>query len=149
MKGATMRARIAIGSIVMMFVLAIPAGAGVKGEIQKYFNNTAIKVKAADNPSEKRAILNESFQTMSKALDMVQKSPSISKDDVVGINRVKALLQEKQHELAGTNGYVRVSDAQLNAFSNYVVQDMEQADQIVSISLVALLLIIILIVLLI
>jgi hypothetical protein len=147
MKGATMKARIAFGFFFMMFVLALPASAGVKGELQKYFNNTATKVKATDNPSEKRAILNESFQTMSKALDMVQRSPSISKNDDAGINRVKALLQEKQHELAGTNGYVRVSDAQLNAFSNYVVQDMEQADQIISISLVALLLIILLIVL--
>ena len=142
-----MKARIAIGFMVLMFVLALPANAGAKGELQKYFNNTATKVKATDNPSEKRAILSESFQTMSKALDMVQRSPSISKNDCAGIVRVKAMLQEKQDELAGTNGCVRVSDAQLNAFSNYVVQDMEQADQIISISLVALLLIIILIVL--
>ena len=130
-----------------MFVLALPASAGVKGELQKYFNNTATKVKATDNPSEKRAILNESFQSMSKALDMVQRSPSISKNDGAGIERIKAMLQEKQDELAGANGCVRVQDQQLNAFSNYVVQDMEQADQIISISLVALLLIIILIVL--
>ena len=142
-----MKARIAIGFMVLMFVLTLPASAGVKGELQKYFNNTATKVKATDNPSEKRAILNESFQTMSKALDMVQRSPSISKNDDAGIERVKAMLQEKQDELAGTNGCVRVPDQQLNAFSNYVVQDMEQADQIISISLVALLLIIILIVL--
>jgi hypothetical protein len=42
---------------------------------------------------------------------------------------------------------VRVPDEQLNAFSDYVVQDMEQADQIITISLVTLLLIVILIVL--
>jgi hypothetical protein len=42
---------------------------------------------------------------------------------------------------------VRVSDGQLNNFSNYVVQDMEQADQVITISVVTLLLIIILIVL--
>jgi hypothetical protein len=143
-----MTARIVFGSIVMMFVLALPATAGEKGELQKYFNDVANKVKATDNPSEKRTILTESFQTMSKALDMVQKMPLISKDDGAGMDRVKAMLQEKQDELAGTNGYVRVSDAQLNAFSNYVVQDMEQADQVISISLIALILIIILIVLL-
>jgi hypothetical protein len=79
---------------------------------------------------------------------MVQSSTSISKDDNVGIDLFITALQEKQDELAGTNGYVRVPDEQLNAFSNYVVQDMEQADQIVTISLVSLLLIIILIVLL-
>jgi len=104
-------------------------------------------VKATDNPSEKREILSESFQTMSKALDMVRSSPSITKDDGVAIDRFKATLQERQDELAGSNGYVRVSDEQLNAFSDYVVQDMEQADQIITISLVTLLLIIILIVL--
>jgi len=143
-----MTTRIAFGSIVMMFVLALPANAGGKGDLQKYFSDAANKVKATDNPSEKRTILNESFQTMSKALDMVQRSPLISKDDGVAIDRFKAILQEKQDELAGRNGYVRVSDGQLNAFSDYVVQDMEQADQIISISLITLLLIIILIVLL-
>ena len=60
---------------------------------------------------------------------------------------VKASIQEKRDELAGADGYVQVSDAQLNNFSSYVVQDMEQADQIISISLITLLLIIILIVL--
>ncbi len=66
----------------------------------------------------------------------------------IGIDRFKAALQEKQDELAGSNGYVRVSDEQLNAFSDYVVQDMEQADQMITISVVTLLLIIILVVLL-
>ena len=79
---------------------------------------------------------------------MVQRSPSNSKEDGVVIDRVKVIVQEKQDELAGSSGYERVSDEQLNAFSDYVVQDMEQADQIITISLVTLLLIIILVVLL-
>ena len=143
-----MKTRIVFGFIVMMFVLALPTNAGGKEQFQKYFSDAASKVKATDNPSEKRAILNESFQTMSKALDMVQRSPLISKEDIFAIDRFKATLQEKQDELAGSNGFVRVPDGQLNAFSNYVVQDMEQAAQMVTISLVALLLIIILVVLL-
>ena len=147
MKGATMTARIAFVSIVMMLLLALQANAGGKGELQEYFSDAANKVKATNNPSEKREILNKSFQTMSKALDMVQSSPLISKDDDIGVDRLKATLREKQDELAGSNGYVRVPDEQLNAFSDYVVQDMEQADQIITISLVTLLLIIILIVL--
>ena len=143
-----MTTRIVLGSFVMMLLLALPAHAGGKGDLQQYFSNAANKVKATVNASEKRTILNESFQTMSKALNMVRSSTSISKDDNVGIDLFITALQEKQDELAGTNGYVRVPDEQLNAFSNYVVQDMEQADQIVTISLVSLLLIIILIVLL-
>jgi len=148
MKGATMTTRIAFGSIVIMLLLALPIYAGGKGDLHKYFSDTATKVKATDDPSEKRIILNESFQTMTKALDIVQRSTSMSKDEGISIDRFKATLQEKQDELAGNNGYVRVSDQQLNAFSDYVVQDMEQADQIITISLVTLLLVIILIVLL-
>jgi len=142
-----MKTRIIFGSIVMMLVLTITANAGGKGEIQKYFSDAANKVKAADNASEKRMILNESFDKMSKALDMVQSSPLISKDDRAGINRFKTTLQDKQDELAGRNGYIRVSDEQLNAFSDYVVQDMEQAEAVVTIGVITLLLIIILIVL--
>ena len=84
---------------------------------------------------------------MSKALDIVQRSSSLSKEDAIAIDRVKATLQEKRDELAGVNGYARVSDENLNAFSDYVVQDMEQADTVITISLVTLLLIILLIVL--
>ena len=142
-----MKARIAFGFIVMMFVLALPASAEGKDGLQKYFNDAATKVKATNDPSEKRAILNESFQTMAKALNIVQNSPLISKDDRAGLERFRSALQDKQDELVGNNGYVRVADGQLNNFSNYVVQDMEQADQVVTISVVTLLLIIILIVL--
>lgn len=148
MKGTTMTARLFFRSFVLMFVLIFQAYAGGKGELQNYFNNTAHKVKATNDPSEKRAILTTSFQTMLKALEIVKHSPGVSKEDGRSLDRVKASIQEKQDELAGTNGYVRVSDAQLNNFSNYVVQDMEQADQIVSISLVTLLLIVIVVILL-
>jgi len=142
-----MKTRKIFGSIVMMLVLVITANAGGKNELQNYFSDAANKVKAADNASEKRIILNESFEKMSKALDMVQSSPLISNDDRAGINRFKSALQEKQDELTGRNGYVRVSDEQLNAFSDYVVQDMEQAEAVVTIGIVTLLLIIILVVL--
>jgi hypothetical protein len=148
LKGATMNIRAVVGSLVMVLLLTLPSHAGGKEELQKYFSDTAGKVKAADNPSEKRAILNGSFDTMSRVLDMVQRSPSISPSDVAGIERLRATLQEKHDELAGVNGFVRVPDDRLNQFSDYVVQEMEQADQLITISLVTLLLIIILVVLL-
>lgn len=143
-----MTTRRAIGFILMMVVLALPAFAGGKGQLQKYFSDVANKVKATDDVSEKRAILNESFQSMFKAMDMIQRSPLISNEDRIAVDRYKAALQEKHDELAGNNGFERVSDAQLNAFSNYVVQDLEQAEQMITISVVTLLLVIILIVLL-
>ena len=143
-----MLARTVFGVVVMMFVLIQAGFAGGKDDIQKYFNDTASKVKATSDPAEKRAILDKSLQTMSKALDKVQKSPLISKEDREGIDQFKATLQENQDELAGSNGFERVPDAQLNAFSDYVVQNMEQADKTITISLVTALLIVIIIILL-
>jgi hypothetical protein len=131
-----------------MSVLALPAFAGGKGEIQKYFSDAATRAKATTDPVEKRQILDESFNTMFTALDIAQTLPFISKNDSLGIVRFRATLREKQDELAGRNGYVRVSDQQLNAFSSYVVQDIEQADEVITISLLTLVLIILLVVLL-
>ena len=142
-----MLARTVFGVIIMMFVLVQAGNAVGADDIQKYFNDTASKVKVTDDPAQKREILNKSFEKMSKALDKVQSSPLISKEDQAGIALLKSTLQENQDELTGLNGYERVSDEQLDAFSDYVVQNMEQASQTVTISLVALLLIIIIVIL--
>jgi len=143
-----MTRRTAFRLIVMVFVMAYAGIAFGQDGLQKYFNNASLKVKATTDPLQKREILNRSFEKMSKALDKVQTSPLISKHDQDGIALLKSTLQEKQDELTGLNGYERVSDEQLDAFSDYVLQDMEQATQTVTISLVALLLIIIIVILL-
>jgi len=143
-----MKALIAFLSIFMMFVLAIPVNADAKGELKQYFSKAADKVKATENADEKREILNEAFNSMSKILDKVLSSELISESDYAGIEQYKATLQEKQNELEGSNGYERVQDRQLNSFANYVVQDMEQADSTITISVIALLLIIIIVILL-
>jgi len=142
-----MKAKIVFGIAITMFVLVQAVTAGEKNNIQKYFNAAACKVKATDDPVQKREILNRSLQTMSRALDKVESAGLISQDDRAGIDNFKAALQEKQDELMGSNGYERVADAQLNAFSDYVVQDMEQAAQQITISLVAALLIVIILIL--
>lgn len=140
-----MLGRLIPGSIVMMFLLVQVGQA--QDSIHKYFNDTAAEVKATDDPAEKREILNNSFQKMTEALDRVQGSPLISNDDRAGIDRLKAEIQDKHDELAGLNGFERVPDGQVNSFTDYVVQSMQQADQQVTISLVALLLIVIIIIL--
>jgi hypothetical protein len=148
MEITNMVGRIALGVIVMMFVLVPAANAGGKESIQNYFSDTAAKVKATPDPAEKRAILHKSLQTMTKALDKVESIGLISQDDRAGVDRFKTSLQEKLDELTGDNGYERVSDVQLNAFSQYVVQDMEQADKTITIGIVTALLIVIIIILL-
>ena len=146
MKRTALRALIMTG--VMMCVLVSAVFAAGQDDLQKYFNDTACKVKATADPLEKRAILNERLEKMSKALDIVDNSALVSEADRAGIDGFKATVQERQNELNGTAGYDRVPDEQLNAFSDYVVQDGEQADRTITISLVVLLLIIIIVILL-
>jgi len=143
-----MSARTTLRVIIIMMCVLVYAGIAVGQEsVQKYFNDAACKVKATADPSQKREILNNELQNMSKALDKVRSSPLVSKTDRAAMDRFKTSLQEKQDELAGTNGYARVSDDQLNDFSDYVVQDMEQADKTITISVVTALLIVIIIIL--
>jgi len=133
---------------IMMFVFVQFATAGEKNHIQNYFNDTAVKVKSTTDPVQKRAILQSSLQTMSDALAKVESSGLVSQEDRASVDQLKAALQEKQNELMGMNGFQRVADGQLNAFSNYVVQDMEQADKTITISVVTALLIVIVLILL-
>lgn len=143
-----MKVRMALGFVIMMSILALPAFADGKGDLRKYFSDAATRVKATASPAEKREILNKAFTTMVTALDVTQSLPFVSTADSLGIARFKAMLRENQDELAGLNGYSRVADTQLNAFSSYVVQGMEQADEVITISLVTLVLIILVVLLL-
>ncbi len=142
-----MKTQIVIFTVLLMFVLAIPSNVYGQGQLQKYFSDTDSKVKATENPVEKRQILKDSFRDMTRALDQIQNLGMLSDNDSKGLLQLRITLQDKQDELAGVNGYERVPDSQLNNFSNYVVQSMEQADTTITISLIAALLILILIVL--
>lgn len=141
-----MKTVVGIISLLMVFVFTISANADGKDKIKNYFSNVAIKVNSTELASEKREILNESFQNMLSALEKVKNSGLVNNEDQSGIDHFKAALQEKQDELNGTNGFEQIPDLQLNAFSNYVVQDMEQAAAGITISLLALVIIAILLV---
>ena len=71
----------------------------------------------------------------------------ISQEDQDNLAALRNKMQNHQHELNGTNGLDQVQNNQLNNFSNYVQQDLEQADTII-ISLTAALLIVIILLLL-
>lgn len=144
-RGTVMKTRLTFGLIVMLFVLSIPVIAEGEGELQKYFNKTATKVKSTEDASAKREILNDSFTKMLKVLNKIQNSGMISEEESLGVSNFKITIQEKQDELNGKNGFEKVTDSQLNNFADYTVQDIEQAS--ITISLVALVLIVILLVL--
>ncbi|MDZ4700776.1 MAG: hypothetical protein SH809_13790 [Rhodothermales bacterium] len=134
--------------VLSLFALGQTSHAQDMDGIQKYLNDMAVSVKAADDPAEKRAILDRSFDAMARALDKVEQSPMISSDDRAGINLYRASLQENRDELAGVNGFDRVPDVRLDAFADYSVQSLEQAaEKTITISLVAALLIVIILIL--
>jgi len=143
-----MKTRTTLLSILLLVCSVVMAQAQGKEKLQQYFNSAATEAKSVADPNQKREILTNSLSKMSKALVVVEAMSSVSETDKAGIQRFKASLQEKQDALLGVNGQSRVADEKLNDYANYLVQDMEQADTVVTISLITLLLIIIIIILL-
>ena len=93
-----MKTRIAYLSVLLAFVITLPLNANGKDELQKYFSETAKKVKATENTVEKRKILDESFQKMFNALNVVQNSVFVSEDDRLGIDKFKSTKKKKKDE---------------------------------------------------
>lgn len=143
-----MLTRVALRLIIVLGALGFAGAAMGQDKVHNYFNDTALKVKATGSPAEKRKILSNNLSNMIKTLEIVKNAPMTSEQDDVNLDRLQATLQEKSDELAGVNGFDPVPDDQLNAFSTYIVQEMEQADHTVNISIVTLLLIIIIVILL-
>jgi hypothetical protein len=133
--------------LVVMGVLGSAGMSMAQDKVHNYLNDTALKVQATESPVQKREILGKSLSEMTRAIDTVKGAPLTTDQDRATLNRLQANVQEKSDELVGANGFERVPDDQLNAFSTYVVQDMEQADQKITISLVVALLIVIIIIL--
>ena len=94
-----------------------------------------MEVKKAEEPSRKREILSESFEKTLRAIDRVEESPQVSEEDRAMLEAYRMVVQEKHDELNGRNGYDRVTDRELNAFSEYVRQDMEQAHRTITIGI--------------
>jgi hypothetical protein len=140
--------RITLCLIVVAGTLGFANVALGQDRVHEYLNDTALEVKTTKSPVQKREILTKNLGEMTRMVDTIQRASLTTAQDRVHLDRLKATLQEKSDELAGVNGFDRVPDNQLNAFATYVVQDMEQADKTITISLVVALLIVIIIILL-
>ncbi|MGE5315536.1 MAG: hypothetical protein ACM3Q4_12640 [Acidobacteriota bacterium] len=136
-----------VWSVMICLFAGIGYGEG-REDLKNYFNDAAVRVRNAATPQEKREILGTSLSRMSKAAEMAGRSPLVSAADREALRRFEASIREKQNELSGEAGCVRVPDEQLDAFASYTVQESEQAAETITISVVTLLLIIILVVLL-
>ncbi|MEX0928246.1 MAG: hypothetical protein WDZ53_02500 [Balneolales bacterium] len=105
-----------------------------ENEIKKYINHIVHQVKLTGDPAEKRLILDESLVTLQEALTRVHTFAALTGADQRNINSLVTDIREKQDELHGANGYSRVGDSELNDFSEFIQQDLEQANRTITIS---------------
>lgn len=117
-------------------------------KLKKHINEMVVNVQEAETATEKRAVLNQSFDDLVTAFNRVSAMEQVPQTDKVAITDFKNTIMDKKHELNGTNGYEKVPDKQLDEFADYVQQDIEQADRAITISLTTALLIIIILLLL-
>jgi hypothetical protein len=142
-----MLTRIAMLVICATIVFAGVGAAHAQDVVHKYLNDTSVLVKTTTDPAHKRAVLERRLDGLIGGLGSVAGSPLVSERDAASLERVHGVLQDKSDELAGRNGFERVPDDQLDAFTDYIVQDMEQARETITMSLVVFLLIIIIVIL--
>ena len=114
-----------------------------------HLNETVQAVHETDNADEKRAILNESFNKMITAIDRIESMTSLTGNESALLASFKFDLTEKLNELNGLDGFDQIVDSELNDFSNYSQDMIEQAiNRTITIGLGTALLIIIILLLL-
>ncbi len=139
-----------VGILAIIFgLVTAPALADVnpREKLKQHVRDIVKRVKAAPTAAKKRSILDEKLRNMVKALNRAEEMGALSPQDQSAIDALRTQLREKIDELNGLNGYEAVPDRQLDSFADYVQQDFEQADRVVTISLTSALLIILLIIL--
>jgi len=138
--------------ILLLFVavqplMAMDNSSHLEDQFKEYMNEIRMKVNKIDDPVEKRAMLNMTLQKIIRALDTVSTLESLSEKDQKAIAVIRSGFQDKYNELNGLNGFEKVADTDLNSFADYMLQDLEQARRMVSMSIAAFIIIILLIIL--
>lgn len=123
---------------------SIDAHDQLKSEINKMVEN----VEKAETAEQKRKILNTSFDNLITTFDRVQAMDQVPESDKKKLADFKKSIRENRNELNGINGYEKVPDSELNDFAQYVQQDIEQADRVITISVTTALLIVLILLLL-
>ena len=136
--------RIIFTVILSFFLIQTSKADDLKKELQKYINEIITEVKEAETPDEKREILNDLFEDLQSSFSAAKNSPYVPEEDHKGIDILETKMRDRQNELNGLDGFEKVPDNKLNEFATFTLQDIEQADTIITISLTTLLLIIIL-----
>jgi hypothetical protein len=136
--------RIILTVILSFFLIQTSKADDLKKELQKYINEIITEVKEAETPDEKREILNDLFEDLQSSFSAAKNSPYVPEEDHKGIDILETKMRDRHNELNGLDGFEKVPDNKLNEFATFTLQDIEQADTVITISLTTLLLIIIL-----
>lgn len=134
--------------LIALPVLAQDGITKAENKLKGYFSSVALQVKKERNPAEKREILNRSFAKVFTTANKIEQMPAFSSSDLQVVAELRSRTQEKFDELNGLNNYQAVSDAQLDQFADYVVQDLEQARPITIVTTTGVLIVIALLILL-
>jgi len=121
-----------LASAVLVCAFATTAFAqstNVTETFKKHFNETVQEVYGAEHADEKRAILNESFNKMITAIDRIESTASLTEDQIAQLHTYRLGIVEKQNELNGLDGFDEIVDEDLDEFSNFSQDFIEQANR--------------------
>ena len=140
-----------VTTLLLLFALqsmALAQSTDITEVFKKHFNETVQEVQQTDDAEDKRVILNESFNKMITALDRIESRANLTEDEQSQLNSFRSDIAERQNELNGLDGFDEIVDEDLDDFSNFSQDFMEQANRTITIGASTLVLIIILLLLL-
>lgn len=114
---------------------------------KKHFNETVQEVQGTEDVDEKRMILNESFTKIMTTIDLIESRANLSEDEAAQLHSYKLGITEKQNELNGLDGFEEIMDEDLDDFSNFSQDFIEQANRTITIGVGTALLILIILLL--
>jgi hypothetical protein len=130
-------------------ILARDDSAELENKLKEYINEISVMIKSTEDPAQKRDILNATLEKIIQSMDIAQGLASVSAEDRAALASLKQGFQDKYDELNGLQGFSRVADEDLNDFTDYVLQDLEQARSMLTMSVAAFIIILLLIILII
>lgn len=144
--------RLITTSLFLLFAvqsMAVAQSTNITETFKKHFNETVQQVHAADDADDKRVILDESFTKMITAIDRIESMANLTEDELAQLNSFRSDISDKQNELNGLDGFDEIMDEDLDDFSNFSQDYMEQANnRTITLGLTTALLIIIILILL-
>src|SRR5690554_5290048 len=138
----------AIAFLFSIQTAAVAQSDNISEIFKEHINKTAQEVKSTDNPDEKRALLNDSFERMLTAIEKIETRASLTEAELARLEAMKVEIEDRSNQLNGLDGYDEVMDEDLDDFNDYSQQSMEQARRTITISVTTLLLVIIILLLL-